>query len=100
LAGRAGVRAPLKKPSELIYGIDDVPPLYIVAFAGLQHIGLVTIFLVYPRLITKEIGASMALSANMTGCNQQSDSIAPRRSVTVRSSMAASALPPMASTLW
>src|SRR5262245_18156487 len=54
-----------KKPAELVYGVDDIPPLYVVLLSGLQHVVLVTIFLIYPLLIVKEIGASMALSANI-----------------------------------
>jgi xanthine permease XanP len=54
-----------KKPPDLVYGVDDVPPLYVIVLSGLQHVGLVTIFLVYPLLIIKEIGASMALSATI-----------------------------------
>jgi NCS2 family nucleobase:cation symporter-2 len=45
--------------------VEDAPPLYVVVLSGLQHVGLVTIFLIYPLLIVKEIGASMALSANI-----------------------------------
>jgi xanthine permease XanP len=58
-------RKPGKKPPDLIYGVDDVPPLYIILLSGLQHVGLVTIFLIYPLLILNEIGASMALSVNI-----------------------------------
>ena len=63
--GRARPPSPGTKPAELIYGVDDVPPPYIILLSGLQHVGLVTIFLIYPLLIVKEIGASMALSANI-----------------------------------
>ena len=63
--GRARAPSPGKKPAELIYGVDDVPPLYIILLSGLQHVGLVTIFLIYPLLIVKEVGASMTLAANI-----------------------------------
>jgi xanthine permease XanP len=65
LLGRTRAPSPRKKPAELIYGVDDVPPLYIVLLSGLQHVGLVTIFLIYPLLIVKEVGASMTLAANI-----------------------------------
>src|SRR5262245_42205654 len=58
-------RPATKRPADLVYGVDDLPPLYVVMLSGLQHVGLVTIFLIYPLLIVKEIGASMALSANI-----------------------------------
>ena len=54
-----------KKPSDLVYGVNDVPPLYVILLSGLQHVGLVTIFLIYPLLVMKEFGASMELSANI-----------------------------------
>lgn len=57
--------APGKRPPDLIYGVSDVPPHYIALLSALQHIGLVTIFLIYPLLIAKEIGASVELSARM-----------------------------------
>jgi xanthine permease XanP len=65
IAGGAREPTSRKKPPELLYGVDDVPPLYIILLSGLQHVGLVTIFLIYPLLIVNEIGASMALSANI-----------------------------------
>jgi len=55
----------LKKPAEIVYGVDDVPPLLVTVLGGLQHVGLVTIFLIYPLLVVKEIGSSTALSANI-----------------------------------
>src|SRR5262245_37754609 len=54
-----------KEPPEIVYGVDDVPPLYVVLLSGLQHVGLVTIFLIFPLLVLKEMGASSALSANI-----------------------------------
>jgi hypothetical protein len=61
----AGQRPILKKPRDLTYGVDDTPPLYVVLLGGLQHVGLVTIFLIYPLLIIRELGVSVALSANL-----------------------------------
>jgi xanthine permease XanP len=58
---------PTKKPSDLVYGVDDVPPLYVIVLSGLQHVGLVTIFLIFPLLVLKESGASDALSLNVLG---------------------------------
>jgi xanthine permease XanP len=65
LGSASRARSPVKKPPELIYGVDDVPPRYVILLSGLQHVGLAAIFLIYPLLIAKEIGASMALSANI-----------------------------------
>ena len=62
--GRARAPAPGKKPAELLYGSGH-PPLNVILLSGVQHVGLVTIFLIYPLLVVKEVGASMALSANI-----------------------------------
>ncbi len=61
----AGRRPSLKRPPDLAYGVDERPPWVVVILGGLQHVGLVTIFLIYPLLLIKEVGASMALSANI-----------------------------------
>jgi NCS2 family nucleobase:cation symporter-2 len=58
---------PTKKPSDLVYGVDDVPPLYVIVLSGLQHVGLVTIFLIFPLLVLKESGVSDVLSLNVLG---------------------------------
>jgi xanthine permease XanP len=62
---RAGVRTSGKRPPDLAYGLDDVPPVHVIVLGGLQHVGLVTIFLIYPLLIIKELGAPMALATNL-----------------------------------
>ena len=54
-----------KKNPELIYGLHDVPPLFVVVVSGLQHIGLLSVFLLFPLLIIKEVGMPADLSANV-----------------------------------
>jgi xanthine permease XanP len=58
---------PPKKPPELIYGLDDVPPIYVILISALQHVGLVTIFLIFPLLVLKEGGVADILSVNILG---------------------------------
>src|SRR5579883_89509 len=48
-----------KRPSTLIYGVDETPPLPITLFNGLQQLGLLAINLVYPLLIFRAVGASV-----------------------------------------
>src|SRR5207237_4332710 len=57
--------SPAKKPSDLVYGADEVPPLSVAVIGGLQHIGLLSIFLIYPLLVIKEAGVPPALSSNI-----------------------------------
>jgi xanthine permease XanP len=56
---------PAKKPSNLIYGLDDVPPLPITLFNGVQHVGLIAINLVYPLLIFRVMDAPVHLVTNL-----------------------------------
>src|SRR5262245_27338308 len=54
-----------KKPGELIYGLDDVPPMLVVGFAALQHVSLIRIQLIYPLFIIQAAGLSTAAAVNM-----------------------------------
>ena len=54
-----------KKNPDLIYGLHDTPPLFVVVMSGLQHIGLLAVFLLFPLLIIKEVGMPASLSANV-----------------------------------
>jgi len=56
---------PGKKPSDIIYGVEDLPPAIVTALSGLQHVGLIAIFLIFPLLVVKEFGASTAMSVNI-----------------------------------
>jgi hypothetical protein len=38
----------LKKPTNIIYGLEDTPPLAVTALNGIQHVGLIAVNLVYP----------------------------------------------------
>ena len=46
----------MKKPNNIVYGIDDVPPPGVLWLSGLQHVGLVSIFLLVPVLACREAG--------------------------------------------
>jgi hypothetical protein len=56
---------PGKKPPDIIYGVEDFPPAVVLAISGLQHVGLIAIFLIFPLLVVKELGAPAALSVNI-----------------------------------
>ena len=53
MAAGAGV---VKKPLEILYGVDDVPPLGVTLLSGLQHVAIISTFLVYPLLLAREAG--------------------------------------------
>lgn len=61
----ASLFPPRKRPAELIYCVDEVPPLHITLFSGLQHVGLIAIFLLFPIVLIKEVGGPASLSANI-----------------------------------
>lgn len=57
--------APRKKPMDLIFGVDDVPPLSVVLVSGLQHIGLLAILFIYPVLLIKQAALPTGPAANI-----------------------------------
>jgi xanthine permease XanP len=54
-----------KKPGELIYGVDNLPPPLTILFMGMQHVGLIRIELIYPLLVIQLAGLSPESSVNM-----------------------------------
>ena len=54
-----------KKPSSLIYSADDRPSIFVTMSNGVQHVGLVSINLVYPLLICRAVDAPIPLVANL-----------------------------------
>ena len=48
-----------QKPANLIYGLEDKPPLLITFFLALQHISIISIGFLFPVIIVREIGGSL-----------------------------------------
>ena len=48
----------MKKPANIVYGVEDRPPIGVTALSGAQHVGLMSINLIYPVLIAREAGVS------------------------------------------
>lgn len=46
----------MKKPEDLLYGVDDVPPHSVTLLNAVQHVGVISINLVYPLLIFRLAG--------------------------------------------
>lgn len=44
----------MRKPANILYGIDEAPPLGVTLLAGLQQVGLISVYLVFPLLIGRE----------------------------------------------
>jgi len=48
-----------KKPTNLIYGVDDRPPLLSTFMLGLQHVFIFFISIIFPVLIIRQLGDSI-----------------------------------------
>ncbi len=48
----------MKKPINLVYGLDERPPKTVTLLTGLQHVGTMSIFLLFPLLVSREGGLS------------------------------------------
>src|SRR5215467_7827810 len=56
---------PLKKPGNIIYGVEDTPPLAVTTLNGIQHVGLIAVNLVYPLLIFRALGTPVTQIGDM-----------------------------------
>jgi NCS2 family nucleobase:cation symporter-2 len=54
-----------KKPAELVYGLEDVPPPLTIALVAFQHVGLVRIQLIYPLFVIQLAALPTASSVSL-----------------------------------
>jgi xanthine permease XanP len=54
-----------RKPTNLIYGVDDEPPLTTTLLLGFQHIFILSIAFIFPVVIINEIGGSPEDAQNL-----------------------------------
>ena len=55
----------MRRPSSVIYGVDDRPPAILTGVSGLQHVALMSIFLLFPVLVAKASGSTPEVAAAM-----------------------------------
>jgi xanthine permease XanP len=55
----------LRKPSNIVYGVDEAPPPLVIAGNAVQHVALISINFVYPLLLFRLAGASVGQVASM-----------------------------------
>lgn len=55
----------MKRPSALVYGADDQPPRGVTWLAALQHVGMITVFLVVPLAVCRAAGLSGEASRDL-----------------------------------
>ena len=46
----------VRKPADLIYGVDERPPILDAVVAALQHVLAISVNLVYPLLLARQAG--------------------------------------------
>jgi len=44
----------MKRPPNLAYGVDDLPPTGVTLLSGVQHVALLSTFLIFPLLVGRE----------------------------------------------
>lgn len=49
----------ITKPSNLLYGVDDIPPLWASLLLAVQHVGIFAISLIFPVVIIKQAGLGL-----------------------------------------
>jgi len=54
-----------RKPANVVYGVDEAPPLAVILLSGLQHIGIISIALVYPILIARAAELSVGQTSDI-----------------------------------
>jgi xanthine permease XanP len=57
----------MKKPRDIVYGVDDIPPLGVTLLSGLQQAALLSISVVLPLTVAREAGLSTAVQADVVG---------------------------------
>ncbi|MET0918568.1 MAG: solute carrier family 23 protein [Burkholderiales bacterium] len=55
----------MKKPADLSYGVEEIPPPAVLWLAALQHVGVLALVMVFPLLIARAAGASPAIAAQI-----------------------------------
>lgn len=54
----------MRKPPNIVYGVDEAPPFGVTVLSGFQHVGLISIFLLYPLLVSREGSLSVEQTSN------------------------------------
>jgi xanthine permease XanP len=54
-----------KKPANIVYGVDDGPPLGIIFLQGLQHVFIMTVYFIFPVIVIHAINGTNEQAATM-----------------------------------
>src|SRR5262245_490695 len=58
-------RGAMKKPADLVYTIDERPPLSVALVVALQHVLAIAVNFVYPLLLARQAGLSADATADV-----------------------------------
>jgi len=57
----------VKRPPDIVYGLEEAPPPVVTMLLGVQHVGLIAINLVYPLLVFRVAGAPADAVVDLIG---------------------------------
>jgi NCS2 family nucleobase:cation symporter-2 len=52
----------VRKPANIIYGVEDRPPVSIVVLSGLQNVAVMAVYLILPLIVCRKVDASIAVT--------------------------------------
>ncbi len=55
----------MRRPANIVYGLEDSPPPHVTVFNGVQYVGLIAINLVYPLLVFRVAETSVHLVGSL-----------------------------------
>ena len=55
----------MRKPANLVYGVEEAPPPLVVVVTAIQHVGVIAIFMIYPLVLGREAGVSADVLSNI-----------------------------------
>src|SRR6185369_16499072 len=64
-AGRGHRRRRMKRPANVLYDVAERMPPGVLFLSGLQHVGLMSMFLLYPVLIAKACDATPEVAGSL-----------------------------------
>lgn len=52
----------MKKPANIVYGVEDRPPVSIIVLSGLQNVAVMAVYLILPLIVCRKADASIAVT--------------------------------------
>lgn len=85
----------MRKPPDLIYGVEDQPPFSDTIVVALQHVLVIAVNLVYPLLLARQAGLSSEATADMLRIGMVALAVAVLLQATARGPIGCHYLAPM-----